>query len=189
MHRCLNSGVPNQLSRICEKFSVVHQQIDEWARLDCSGSANTFTGFDPNAPYKISDIFSEFKLDRYDPTDPSRYSACCTDEFCKTQLNSCDSKQPYKFVWGAIPAITSTASNEDCRSLMGCEGSLSMIPTPGSAICSANVYVVQATVSPMLRRLLQFEFRGLTTADLETVANVDRIQTLGGATHPHSRSH
>jgi ABC-type multidrug transport system fused ATPase/permease subunit len=111
------------------------------------GSANTFTDFDPNAPYKISDIFSEFKLDRYNPTDPSRYSACCANEFCKTQLNSCDSKQPYKFVWGAIPAITSTAPTKDCRSLMGCEGSLSMIPTPGSAICSSNVYVVQATVS------------------------------------------
>ncbi len=121
--------------------------------LPNAGGSNTFTRFDPNAPYEISDIFSQFNLYPYNPTDkwtpksPSQYAACCTDDFCKNQLNSCDSKQPYKFVWGAIPAITSTVPTKDCRSLMGCEGSLSMIPTPGSAICPANVYVAQATVS------------------------------------------
>jgi hypothetical protein len=109
------------------------------------------SNFDPKAPFRISDFFSQLKLGPYNPSivkSPAQYSSCCSDSFCIDQLRSSDSHQPYKFVWGAIGAITSTQPSKACRDLMGCDGTLSMVPVAGMSNCTAqNVYVVQAIVS------------------------------------------
>ena len=107
--------------------------------------------FDPTAPYAIQDLFSQFQLAPYSPdstTSPSQYASCCTDNFCANQLSSSTNMQPYKFLWGSIPSITSSPSQSQklCQQIMGCTGSLAMAPTSGTSTCSANVYVIQATV-------------------------------------------
>ncbi len=78
--------------------------------------------------------------------DSSYYAPCCTDKYCVDQLKTSSPMQPYKFVWGSIPAITSSTSSKKCQDLFGCNGGLAMIPIPGTSICNQNVYVVQAEV-------------------------------------------
>jgi hypothetical protein len=129
------------------------------------GDARRVLPGDANAPYTITDLFSQFVLPPYNPTpqtSPSQYSPCCTDNFCVEQLKSSTTQQPYKFVWGAIPAITDSLQPGQvaCKNLMGCSGSLSMVPTGtnASSFCSENVYVFQATIgiSGLFRALFLF---------------------------------
>jgi hypothetical protein len=122
------------------------------AQLVMPSQASLF--YDAKDPFRISDLFSQFQLTPYNPTpqkSPSQYSPCCTDNFCVEQLKSSTTQQPYKFVWGAFPAITDSIQpgQSTCKDLMLCSGSLSMVPIStnnASLFCADNVYVVQATI-------------------------------------------
>ena len=101
--------------------------------------------------FRMQDLEYQFtsgmvSLDPPFRSNSSYYASCCTDTFCLEQLMASTSKQPEKFVWGAIPKITSSTSSKKCQELFGCNGGLAMVPISGPTTCSDNVFVIQAKI-------------------------------------------
>jgi hypothetical protein len=129
-----------------------------------SATSSRLKDFDENTRFRMQDMRYQWR-DGMHPWAPpaqsnsSYYASCCIDNFCVQQLMATTRMQPDKFVWGAIPKITSSTSSQKCRDLFECNGGLAMVPISGPTTCSDNVFVIQAKIHG-----IGWMFRGLFIA-------------------------